>query len=488
MASITSIPNEILEHIFIYVADHYYIDIFDVRLVNKRFCEIATPLRVRHWSDCGLFSIHGASPSLTSISRFALELLRWPELRLQVRSLNFDWIRCDAGKETPRRLIRPENLELLAKAAKETLPDFSSSTDLCEKIRQGWDDGIAVLVLAWATNLTSLGLTIPSYPQRRGDKDYRRLILVFAKQLALRFASFDPKAASSWPLEKLDTLEFWYWDVEGEIHVKHLSPFLNFPNLKRLNTSWIGDDQGQDLSYMVLSTENNYSMPFSERTSSLESIHMLEPKLSNSGIRSFLHVCKNLKVFNLECSEIGTRSSTMLARSLVEHASTLEEVSLFIQDDDNSQWISDSDIDELPECYRAFKRLKRAGIPMQHLLQREDEDDPTTAKFNPGRLPESLEHLTIYHQELHSARIQLEYAVEELSGDILKRFEFDRDQALVCMRTLLEETGPERRLKKLKTIDFPDGLLDDAMVGDIRKVKDLARERGVEFIFGKIQR
>ncbi|KAM0414504.1 hypothetical protein ACHAPD_007760 [Fusarium lateritium] len=134
----------------------------------------------------------------------------------------------------------------------------------------------------------------------------------------------------------------------------------------------------------------------------------------------------------------------MLARSLVEHASTLEE--------------------------------------------REDEDDPTTTKFNPGRLPESLEHLTIFHPELHSARIQLEYMVEELSGDILNRFEFDRDQALVCMRTLLEETGPERRLKKLKTIDFSDGLLDDPMVEDIRRVKNLARERGVEFIFGRVER
>ncbi|OBS25164.1 hypothetical protein FPOA_05699 [Fusarium poae] len=490
MANITSLPDEVLEHIFIYVTDRQYDDIFEVCLVNKRFCEIATPLRVRHWSDCGLFSIHGTPPSHTTISRLALELLRQPELRLQVRSLNFDWIRRDEGKETPRHLIRPENLELLAKAAKETLPDLASSTDLCEKICQGWDDGIAVLVLAWTTNLSSLGLTIPSYTQSKDDDDYRLLVLYFTKQLALRFDCHDPKTASPLPLEKLDTLDFRHWDVDGEIHVKHLSPFLHFPNLKNLNTSFIGDNQGRDLSYIVVSTDNNHLMPFPERTSSLESIYMDEPKLSNSGIRSLLHACKNLKVFSMDASEIGTRSSTMLVRSLVEHSSTLEEVRLFIQDgEDDRQWIPDSaDGHDLPECYRKLKKLKRVGIPMQHLYHRDDANTLTTAKLNLGRLPESLEHLVVFHQKLHFARVQMEYFLEELSGEILETFESDRHQALVDMRRLLEETGPRGRLKNLKTVDFSDALLDDPMVDEIRKVKDLAKERGVEFILGKIKR
>ncbi|RGP74667.1 hypothetical protein FSPOR_1245 [Fusarium sporotrichioides] len=330
----------------------YYIDIFEVRLVNKRFCKIATPLRVRHWSDRGYYGPYNTSLSRTTINRLALELLRYPELRLQVRILEIDWFRTDHGNGTPRHLIRPENLDLLARAAEETLPDLASSTDLCEQIRQGWDDGIAVLVLSWTRNLTNLSLTIPSHITAKDENGYPLLVLHFAKKVALRFAFDDSKSALPLPLEKLHTLNI---------------------------------------------------------------------------------------------------------QSLVEHASSLEEVTLFIEDIDEGHWTPDSaDTDELPECWRAFRKLKRAGIPMQHLLQMEDVNDPTTAKLNPGRLPESLEHLTIFHHQLHDM--------------------------------LLEETRPTGHLKKLKTIDFSDALLDDPIAEEIRIVKNLAKERGVEFFLGRTKR
>ncbi|KAM0402670.1 hypothetical protein ACHAPZ_005614 [Fusarium culmorum] len=472
MDSINSIPGEILKEIFIYVTDldYDYIDIFQVRLVNKQFCKIATPLRVRHWSDYGYYSPINTSPSRTTLNRFALELLRHPELRLQVKSVQIDWLRSDDGKETPRRLIRPENLALLARAAEETLPDLAT-----------------VLVLAWTTNLTSLDLTIPSDSRLKVGKDYLMLVLYFAKQLALRFVSDDPKSTLPLPMEKLHTSIFRCWNFDREIHVAHLSPFLHFPNLKSLNALRIGDNRGRDFSYVAGFTENHYSMPFPERTSSLESIFLDDPTLSNAGFSSLLHACKNLKVFDLQfASALGTWSSTMLARALGEHASSLEEVSLSLQDDEDSQWVPDSaDTDELPECYRELKRLKRAGIPMKHLLQREDENDSTTTKLNPGRLTESLEHLTIFHSDLRFVRVQSESFPDMFKGVILDTFESDRKEALVGIQTLLEETGPGGRLEKLKTVDFSDALSDDPMVEEIRRVKDLAMERGVEFILGK---
>ncbi|KAF0638971.1 hypothetical protein FPSE5266_20238 [Fusarium pseudograminearum] len=248
MTSINSIPDEIMEEIFIHVTDmdYDYIDIFQVRLVNIRFCKIATPLRVRHWSDRGYHSPINTSLSRTTLNRFALELLRHPELRLQVRSVQIDWFRSDNGKETPRHLIQLDNLDLLAKAAEETLPDLARSTDLCDQIRQGSDDGIAVLVLAWTTNLTSLDLTIPSDSRVKGDKGYLMLVLYFAKQLALQFVSDEPKSSLPLPMEKLHTSIFRYWKFDREIHVAHLSPFLHFPNLKSLNALRIGDNRGRD--------------------------------------------------------------------------------------------------------------------------------------------------------------------------------------------------------------------------------------------------
>ncbi|QPC71241.1 hypothetical protein HYE68_001993 [Fusarium pseudograminearum] len=317
------------------------------------------------------------------------------------------------------------------------------------------------------------------------------LVLYFAKQLALRFVSDDPKSTLPLPMEKLHTLVFRYWnfdDFNEELHVAHLSPFLNFPNLKNLNVLRIGDNRGYDFTLEGGFEEKNYLMPFPERTSSLESISLDYPTLSNAGFSNLLHACKNLKVLRLIFGyELTKWSSTKFARALGGHASSLEEVSLYSPDGLEITWIPGSaDTDELPECYRELKRLRRAGIPLGHLLQREDENDPTTTKSKPGRLPESLEHLKIFHQlELQSLREQLESYPESFVGVDWSEFESDRHETLVGIQTILEETGPGGRLEKLKTIDSSDALWDDPMVEEIRRVKDLAKERGVELILTK---
>ena len=187
MAGLTAIPNEILEHIFTYVSDVNHPDIFTLRLVSKRFNEIAASLRVRHWSDDGDYGHYPTSDSIITLDRFALELLRYPELRSRVRTLNLTWIQTPHDHDAARVGLRSTNLELLAQAAEEALPDLASSTDLCQQIRRVWDDGIAVLVLVWTTSLESLTLTIPQIPRDCDWHYYNRLLILrLAQQLAMR--------------------------------------------------------------------------------------------------------------------------------------------------------------------------------------------------------------------------------------------------------------------------------------------------------------
>lgn len=84
MASITTIPTELLGHILAHVADNLQSDIAVVRLVCKQFNEVAAPLRVRNWSDDRLSNHTPRRPRdvhMVGIDRFAVELLRYPELR-----------------------------------------------------------------------------------------------------------------------------------------------------------------------------------------------------------------------------------------------------------------------------------------------------------------------------------------------------------------------------------------------------------------------
>lgn len=212
MNHFTDIPNEILEHIFTYVSDICHPDIFALRLVSKRFNEIAAPLRVRNWSDDGDYGHYSTITPIFGIDRFALELWRYPELRTRVRSLNFTWIQIPHDRDHARVGIRRNSLMMLAKEAAHELPELAATTRLVEEIRQVSDDAIAVLVLVWTTNLESLTLTLPVIPRDDDWSYYKKVrVLRVAKQLALRFVAQDPKPTKPLPLAKLENLHYRYW-------------------------------------------------------------------------------------------------------------------------------------------------------------------------------------------------------------------------------------------------------------------------------------
>ncbi|KAF4959452.1 hypothetical protein FGADI_1673 [Fusarium gaditjirri] len=475
MPRLKDIPNEILTSIFTFVSDINHSSIFNVTLVNRHFNQLASPLRVRHWSDEGYYGYYDGDSPCPPISRLALELLRHPEYRLQVKTLSFSYFQSSHDRDAARIPMKPENLQILAWAAEEVVPTLAESTYLCARILEDNDDAIAVLVLAWATNLTSLSVTFPSFDPTPGY-DEGPLVLRFAKQLALRFDSEDLKPSAPLPLAKLRELEFRHNDIESIVGLKYLTPFLYFPNLKDLKTYRLGDQEYNDLEDSVQRyIKDRYCMPFPKGTSSIESITIEETTLSSDGLSDLLRSCTSLRHFYLHFSfdlEENKRNWTTLAGSLVHHASSLEELHLFV-DNCNVEWVGDDTADDstpvdFKNCYHHLTRLKSLSVPMPQLSGHDLWVYSAPPEASPVQLPESIQYLRLLDVNLWCNTLRL-------SDHEISPF-------LDFLISLIREKGPQGRLRSLQTLDCLKALSDDPAREKIQEIKDLAAERGVNII------
>ncbi|KAF4338419.1 hypothetical protein FBEOM_7688 [Fusarium beomiforme] len=479
MAQLDNIPNEILRHIFTYVSDTNHSSIFNVILVNKHFNQIATPLRVRHWSDEGYYGYyHGSSPC-PPISRLALELLRHPEYRLQVKSLSFSWFQSSHDRDPARVPLSSENLQMLAWAAEELVPTLAETTYLCAKILEDNDDAIAVVVLAWATNLTSLSITVPFFDPTPNDGE-GSIVLRFAKQLALRFSTDDPKPSAPLPLAKLRDLEFRHNDTEDDVALKYFSPFFYLPSLKNVKAYRLGDQESNDSEETVQRYINDsYCMPLPKGTSSIESIILEETTLSSDGLKSLLSAPKALKTFKLELCSTAVYSETWetaLANSLFHHAASLEELDLCSNLTYPFGTSPSDDVMSLKDCYGHLTSLKRLSISLLDVFYfSPDEVNPGNQDllYNPDLLPESIGHLKLCDSDLFCG-----------CRDSRERDYHDCEISfyLMALGVITDAAGPQRRLRNLKVIDCSQSLRDDPKVEMIQEVKESAKKQDITLL------
>ncbi|KAF5619286.1 uncharacterized protein FTJAE_11969 [Fusarium tjaetaba] len=484
MARLKDIPNEILTIIFTHLSDIDHSSIFNVTLVNKHFNQLASPLRVRHWTDEGYYGYYDdieyydGDSLCPPISRLALELLRHPEYRLQVRTLSFSFPGFNrSGDRNATRPMKPENLQMLARAAEEVVPTLAKSTCICARILEGKDDAIATLVLAWATNLRCLSMTIPSFDPTPGH-DEGPLVLHFAKQLALRFDDEDAKPHALLPLAKLRELEFRNGYIDTILGLKFLTPFLYLPNLKILKTYRVGDQVYNDPEEDVQNyTKDKYCMPFPKGTSSIESVTMRETNLTSEGLADLLVSCTSLRYFYLDFSwnlENIKRNWTILARSLINHAASLEELHLCV-DHCEVEWVGDTVGDGTGDpktidfnCYHQLTRLEVLRVPMPHLYGHDLGSRLGPLEASPVGLPESIQRVRLLDMKL--------------CCDSLYRPEHEISPFLDFVFNLIGETGPQGRLRNLHTLDCIEALCDILKSERMQEIKDLAEERGVNIL------
>jgi hypothetical protein len=374
--------------------------------------------------------------------------------------------------------MKPENLQMLARAAEEVVPTLAESTYISARILEDKDDAIAILVLAWATNLRCLSMTIPSFDPTPGY-DEGPLVLHFAKQLALRFDNEDVKPHAPLPLAKLRELEFRNGYIDTILGLKFLTPFLYLPNLKKLKTYRVGDQDYSDPEDDVQNyIKDKYYMPFPKGSSSIESITMRETNLTSEGLAHLLGSCTSLRYFYLQFSwnlEDIKRDWAILARSLVNHAASLEELHLCV-DHCEVEWVGDTVDDgtgdsktiDFKDCYHQLTRLRVLRVPMPHLYDHDLGSRSGLLEAGPVGLPESIQRLRLLDMKLCS--------------DSLYLSEHEISPFLDFVFNLIGETGPQGRLRNLHTLDCIEALCDQLKSERMQEIKDLAEERGVNIL------
>lgn len=132
-------------------------------------------------------------------------------------------------------------------------------------------------------------------------------------------------------------------------------------------------------------------------------------------------------------------------------------------------YIVTSNVDPaLAKTYQNLSRLQRLTTSISDLSEvvqsGEEEDD---IKVVLGRIPLSIEVL--------KPRC-CKFLTDWISHDLLT------EPYLEGMQELLEEAGPRGRFSSLRVLDLSETFMDDHSMVDVRKIKELAKSKGVNIL------
>lgn len=397
MPQLLHVPDEILHRILTCVSEVDHGTLFKAAAVNRQLNSIATPLLVRYFK----------ADFVRHIELLALHLLRYPELRKNVRRLELDYLTTWGDRKFDRihPQISPNELNELAEAAIDAWPALAETTNWVERIRFGVGDAIATLVLTWAINLTHLDLTVPCF----NPLDRELVLLMWVAQVVRRYQSNPDKTLEALPLMKLTHFSIAHWDTEDYLDSRYSAPFFYLPNVKTFlgrrigcgsrPSSGRGREHATDAIVPLAAPQDSYITTFPKGTSNVEEVSLKDADPSSPGLPYLVLACRNLtRLYWCTDGVIEneqTISSNTLARLFMHHSDTLKELSIC--------WVDPPDFyppeepshgpTTLPECFQYLKSLEDLAAPM-HLIFR-DEGTPETGTdiYTLGSLPQSLKIL-----------------------------------------------------------------------------------------------
>ena len=299
-------------------------------LTCKALREIARPLLVHHWHD-----------RRDLLEPFTRHLLDHPELRPHVKKITCEGdLLCPfpVGSWTP---ILPYLAPLASEAQKE-FPDFATALAWDKRLANRDLDAIFTMLLAWATQLQELDMTMPAFSPQQVPCF---LWLVYHVVDVALPSNKDPAAAL--PLCRLQsvTLHMITWDpprrADRSICLGQagcISPLFYLPSLRVLRAKRIIIANLESVS-----EERTGAWWCPKRASPIEELILEEASVEESGILVFTRACKALRKLTLEwVPHIGRLRAddwvqlhlrkpcpaAVLARCISDHAETLEEVKL----------------------------------------------------------------------------------------------------------------------------------------------------------------
>ncbi|VZH92873.1 unnamed protein product [Fusarium fujikuroi] len=418
MVVLSDLPDETLDRVFDFVTSDR-VSLENVSLVNRRFNKIVFPLLVRQWNN----SQECVEPS---IERLALHLLRNPHLRRHVERLDFGYLRPLHDHDPDSVDLSPESLIALANAAEKDLQvsEFLS-THVCHRIRLGCEDAIAVLILAWCTRLTHLNITIPSfYPESR----QHFMPLLYMREAVSRLLDEPAEMASQLPLGRIRHVTLQPWNRETTFDMAYAISFLHLPGIQTLCAHGLFDDPDDELG----SEENE--LPLTH--------------LDDYGLEIY-----------------GWPDQKELAKAILKHKCSLEDLDLDIS---IPRFPNPDPV--LEEAYSQMLCIRTLAVHITDLFEGSwSSEDENCIKIVLDRIPQTTQvlkprsHMFIESWVCSSNDVFLEPYLEGIIE-------------------LLENAGPQGKFSELRVLDLSEAFVDDPIMFDIKRIKQLATSRGVKLL------
>nr|CEG05187.1 unnamed protein product [Fusarium clavum]CEG05895.1 unnamed protein product [Fusarium clavum] len=454
---ITNLPNELLREILLFASTYDRVcPLRNIALVNKQMRRVAFPLLVRHWErDCRLHQ--------PGLGLLALHLLRYPEHRTQVKTLNFmsptTRERDPEGRisydQSPVRL-RPESLAELARAAGEALPNLAQSSNWVGRIQIGGFHAVAVLVMAWATRVTDVAMELPQpYVDGQMSESYDIMTKFFHR-------AAQKVSTSGMPMAEVQRLEIETWERESSQHRVMEFPFSVFqlPKLKRLHTK-----------YLEMSDSSEYPIPGG--CSTVEELFLNRSRVKGAELGKLLATCPRLRVLHYGwCFIILKREKRTIRDALIKKAGSLEELHLDLESYADVNFMYESspganDNGMAIESFKSFSHLRKFTLDVEDLLEKSRAPRKVMPSFLITRLPASLEELTLTWGEVPKPCL-ISLCNHGLWLSIV-----------VAIKTLLEEAGPGCKFNKLRLLDVTHILVGSEEMGN---VVELGRSKGINVL------
>ncbi|RBR10618.1 uncharacterized protein FIESC28_09393 [Fusarium coffeatum] len=459
---IARLPNELLREICLFASTYdRFCPLRDLALVNKQIRQVAFPLLVRHWERDSSFQ----QPHLGLL---ALHLLRYPEHRSQVKTLNF--MSPSTRKTNPRRQtlydqspvrLRPESLAELARAAQEALPNLVQSSNWIGTIQIGGFHAVAVLVMAWATRVTDVAMELPRpYVDGQMSGSHGMMMKFF-------YGAVQKVSTSGMPLAEVQRLEIETWERESRLDGVVAFPLSVFqlPKLKKFHIKHLEMTGSQDF-------------PIPRGCSTVEELFLDCSKVTGAALRKLLATCSRLRVLHYVWFSVVQGAQRRAIRdALIEEPGSLEELRLDLKSylSLNSFFIlcfaaADNGM-VIEKSFKSLSHLRKLTLDLEDLPPRIEDSRKFMPDLLTSQLPASLEELT-----LTWGNRQMNCLEERLIA--LRGPDFWLS-VVVVIKTLLEEAGPGCKFNKLRYLDVTQILVGSK---EMENVVELGRSKGVNVL------
>jgi hypothetical protein len=440
---ILSIPEELIAHIFTFIAKDRDPDflpltlciprtMLNLSLTCKLFHQIVTPLLLYRWSNCG-----GYCPNEILTSFFAHIIKNTGTGRI-VRD-----VCCSTDQSDGLYIEHLGDVDQFTRLINKAYPELVQNTFWSKAILEEQSaDALRALLLTVLPNIEVLELNIDgfySHTLRLVDNSLRQW-----NEMELLSSGPQKSIPTSIPFSNLRRIIF---DQEPDLtdasgNANFMSSFFKLPQIREI------------FGYRM-SALNLEAIQFPSGVSTVETLVLMNSAFDDDAIYLLLGTCKALRKLNLtmDCTDPwrpSEFSSEAIGKAVAKHAQSLEELTINVIYSYQTRNL-DSALDSIGSHLRSLTKLQFLDIGAEVLFGKEavdeedvneedmdlDGDDESEQQEPPSFSLVDVMPASIQHLEINSIDIGRELAIEAV---------------LASLHNFLERCGKNKMFSKMRSL------------------------------------